>query len=278
MKKPWLIALIVGAHFVVLGLILLAGCRTTPQQPVTEAPSAPVLPPPAAVPKTPEPPVQPSPPTVPTKTWPTETTTYVVAPGDTLEGIARRHGFTVSELATLNGISNPNRIRVGQKLVLPGRVEVKPPPKKKPVTPRPTASPQAKQPVELKGDVYVVRPGDSLWKIASMFKTSVKALMEANALKSERLQVGQKLKIPGSAAATAAGAQQQPSAPTGISLDTPPVLEPPVTSTVPTPRVSETNVPPVSRLPDTGVGSADVSHKPPKTATADAPSYRLHTV
>ncbi|HWO72948.1 MAG TPA: LysM domain-containing protein, partial [Dehalococcoidia bacterium] len=45
-------------------------------------------------------------------------TTYTVQPGDTLSGIAARFGTTVSHLATVNGLANPNLISVGQVLRL----------------------------------------------------------------------------------------------------------------------------------------------------------------
>lgn len=42
--------------------------------------------------------------------------TYTVRPGDTLSGIASKHGTTVEKLASANGISNPNLIYAGQRL------------------------------------------------------------------------------------------------------------------------------------------------------------------
>lgn len=42
--------------------------------------------------------------------------TYTVKAGDTLSGIATMYGTTYQELAKLNGISNPNKIYVGQVL------------------------------------------------------------------------------------------------------------------------------------------------------------------
>jgi putative chitinase len=45
---------------------------------------------------------------------------YTVQPGDTLSGIAARHGSTVSAIAQANGISNPDFIQVGQRLSIPG--------------------------------------------------------------------------------------------------------------------------------------------------------------
>ncbi|MCX8045748.1 MAG: LysM peptidoglycan-binding domain-containing protein [Anoxybacillus gonensis] len=41
---------------------------------------------------------------------------YVVQKGDTLSEIAAKHNTTVEVLQKLNGISNPNLIRIGQKL------------------------------------------------------------------------------------------------------------------------------------------------------------------
>ena len=45
---------------------------------------------------------------------------YTVKAGDTLSAIAKRFNTTVNELVKLNNISNPNLIRVGQKIKLPG--------------------------------------------------------------------------------------------------------------------------------------------------------------
>ena len=55
----------------------------------------------------------------PTPTPPPSTTTYVVQPGDTLGEIAQMYGTTVSGLAALNNISNPNLIYAGQVLLVP---------------------------------------------------------------------------------------------------------------------------------------------------------------
>jgi LysM repeat protein len=45
---------------------------------------------------------------------------YIVRQGDTLAKIAARYGTTVSALMAANGIANPNRIYVGQRLVVKG--------------------------------------------------------------------------------------------------------------------------------------------------------------
>jgi LysM repeat protein len=45
--------------------------------------------------------------------------TYTVKSGDTLSGIASVYGTTWQELAELNNIDDPRRLRVGQELQLP---------------------------------------------------------------------------------------------------------------------------------------------------------------
>lgn len=48
------------------------------------------------------------------------TKTYTVKSGDTLSGIAKKYGTTVKKLQALNpSISNPNKIYVGQKIIVP---------------------------------------------------------------------------------------------------------------------------------------------------------------
>lgn len=66
-------------------------------------------------------------------------------PGDTLENLARRYGVGTTELAQVNGVADPDLIRAGDRLVLPGlgRVPVaamKPMPAV-PASPRPVAIP-----------------------------------------------------------------------------------------------------------------------------------------
>ena len=55
---------------------------------------------------------------------------YTVARGDTLSAIASRNGTTWKELARLNGLQDPNRLRIGQRIALPPR----PAPPSTPVT------------------------------------------------------------------------------------------------------------------------------------------------
>lgn len=56
---------------------------------------------------------------------PTPTVAYhVIQPGESLSAIALQYGVPVEELAAANGIEDPNVIREGQKLVIPGPTPV----------------------------------------------------------------------------------------------------------------------------------------------------------
>lgn len=107
-----------------------------------------------------------------------EVITYEVVRGDNLTKIAKKFSTTVEQIAHLNNLSNPNVIRVGQKLVIKGTAR----PNSIVVTPKQT--------------VYVVRKGDTLTKIARDFKTTVVALALKNGITNpNRISVGQVITI-----------------------------------------------------------------------------------
>jgi LysM repeat protein len=57
-----------------------------------------------------------------------EIVVHVVAAGETLTGIAMRYGVTVQAIVMRNGITNPNLIFVGQRLIIPGGSQGEPTP------------------------------------------------------------------------------------------------------------------------------------------------------
>lgn len=69
--------------------------------------------------------------------------TYVVAPGDTLSGIAARHDTSWSALARLNGLANPDRLSIGQTLQLPSGEAARSPARTGAVAPATAAPPRA---------------------------------------------------------------------------------------------------------------------------------------
>ena len=128
MKTSALVGIVLAAHCVVIGfLMMVQGCgtvRPVPEKRATPAPtstvaravSEPVLPP--------LPSVAPAAPTTP------RTTTYTVSKGDSLSSVASRFKVSVAELKALNRLSNVNALHLGQKLVLPGDINIAAPPPK----------------------------------------------------------------------------------------------------------------------------------------------------
>jgi LysM repeat protein len=60
---------------------------------------------------------EPSPPAEPEGNF----ATHVIAVGDTLHSIAMAHGTTVQELVRINSLSDPNKVKLGQRLKIPAR-------------------------------------------------------------------------------------------------------------------------------------------------------------
>lgn len=96
---------------------------------------------------------------------------YVVKKGDSLYKIAKEYDTTINELIKLNNLSNTN-LSIGQILKIP--------------------TVKSKETEYL----YTVKSGDSLYKIAREYNTTVDELMKLNNLSSISLSIGQTLKIP----------------------------------------------------------------------------------
>ncbi|WP_332771244.1 LysM peptidoglycan-binding domain-containing protein [Phenylobacterium sp.] len=142
-------------------------------------------------------------------------TAYVVGPGDTLYGIARRFGVTPQALAEANAMGVNESLAIGRRLILPGTYVDQAPPASTAPTRRPparaeTAAPEPQREtvtvrrvtgkvVEVSGPPvsYTVKKGDNLDAIARELKTDRKQLADDNKLKAPyALQPGQKLKGP----------------------------------------------------------------------------------
>jgi len=106
---------------------------------------------------------------------------YRVRQGDALSTIARRHRTTVGAIMRANRLGNSNRIRAGQRLKIPLRGGI-----------APTI---AKSGGGGTSQTHTVRRGDSLWKLASRYGSTVDRIKRDNGLRSEALAVGQKLDI-----------------------------------------------------------------------------------
>jgi len=119
--------------------------------------------------------------------------TYTVQRGDNLFRIALRFGTTVATIQQANGLTSTT-IRVGQVLKIPGAGGAAPTATKPAATQAPGAT--ATTAPSTTG-TYTVRAGDTLFRIAIRFGTTVAALKSANGLTSDIIFVGQVLRLPG---------------------------------------------------------------------------------
>lgn len=111
----------------------------------------------------------------------TTSDTYTVQQGDTLSGIASEHGTTYEALATLNNISNPNLIHVGQVLRLSSKT---------------SSSASAANTASFSTNTYTVQNGDTLSGIASEYGTTYEKLATLNNISNpNEIYVGQVLTL-----------------------------------------------------------------------------------
>ncbi len=103
------------------------------------------------------------------------TTTYTVKAGDSLWKIANQYGVTVDDIISANNLTTTT-LQIGQVLTIPTGTT--------PVPPQENYT------------SYTVKAGDSLWKIANQYNTTVDAIKQLNNLTSNTLSIGQVLKIP----------------------------------------------------------------------------------
>ena len=98
---------------------------------------------------------------------------YTVKKGDSLWSIAKKNNVSVTKLKQANGLTD-NSLSIGQILIIPVEVEEEQP--------------------DL--NTYIVKSGDTLYKIAQNNNTSVNELIKLNNLTNTNLSIGQKLNLP----------------------------------------------------------------------------------
>ena len=153
--------------------------------------------------------------------------TVTVAPGDTVYGLARRHGVRPTDIIAANGLEAPYALSLGQTLTLPGAepksqadaitaaAVLAPAAPVAPVAPtKPTSSllreiarvedaAQSAAPAAAPADpgkldaIYQVRQGDTLYSLSRRFEVPLDALAEANGLAAPfSLALGQSIVVP----------------------------------------------------------------------------------
>ncbi|WP_304682260.1 LysM peptidoglycan-binding domain-containing protein, partial [uncultured Ligilactobacillus sp.] len=121
---------------------------------------------------------------------------YTVKAGDSLYRIAVNHNMSLQELKSLNNLSS-NLIMPGQVLKVSGQAASSQP------STNTNASQNSNQTQASGNGTYTVKAGDSLWAIANSHKMTLNDLKRVNNLSSDRIYVGQTLKVTKGAVTTA---------------------------------------------------------------------------
>jgi len=101
---------------------------------------------------------------------------YIVKSGDTLYGIANQYDITVDELKNYNNLVS-NSLSIGQELLIPkGQI--------------------VEDIVGTDYDTYVVKFGDTLYRIANQYGVNIDDIRNLNNLSTDTLSIGQRLLIP----------------------------------------------------------------------------------
>jgi len=120
--------------------------------------------------------------------------THKVRRGESLYSIAKHYRISTNRLTLANGIQIDSKLRAGSTLRIPSSYEPERPARAA------DGAPYLSETIE-----YVVRPGDSLYKIAKRFKTTTQKIQRLNKMSTTRLSVGQVLIIQMTAGLTSDG-------------------------------------------------------------------------
>lgn len=163
----------------------------------------------------------------PTPAQQSEFTTYIVQRGDYLAKISKKFNIRVDAIRKANPSIKKDIVRVGQKIKLPGKVEVG----EQKVPQVATSSKTAKTFKAYEGATkeYIVKSGDTLGAIAYGNGINIRQLKKLNNLVNDNLRIGQKLKVPATKVEKAPAARKQTSSkPVEKKDETPaaPVVQP----------------------------------------------------
>ncbi|MBK8025954.1 MAG: LysM peptidoglycan-binding domain-containing protein [Chloroflexi bacterium] len=153
---------------------------------------------------------------------------HVVQRGENLYRISLRYGLTIDQLASANGITNPDSIAVGQRLIIP----------------QPGSTEETETALSI---IHIVQPGETLASVAAVYQTTAEALASANSIDDPAtIFVGQRLTVPGAEpvkepAPVAAGVP--------VAAEAPGADEPADGAATPTPEVVEVASAAVERDP-----------------------------
>lgn len=126
---------------------------------------------------------------------------YTVRNGDNDWTIARKHGVTLSQLKGINPSVNFSNLQIGTRIAVPSTKVVAATEKKTADVKVAVKATPAVKPVKVAAKVYKVQKNENDWIIARKFDTTIKKLRDLNpGVDTNTLQIGQSIRVPGSAA------------------------------------------------------------------------------
>ena len=220
-----------------------------------------------------------------------EYTFYRIKGGDMLSAICATYGLRQSKVLELNPGLDANKLFVGKKIKLPGKIELKDADakslsklaaKKQPGSVKSSSSRVSSYTGATKQ--YVVKSGDSLGKIAYSNGITIKCLKDMNGLKKNTIRIGQKLKVPAekpvaaAKAAPASKAKAAAPAPKAEAPADPKVEEAPAAPVAETPAAPAAAAPAPAPAAEPAKEEAPVAEPAKEEAPAAPASALTHTV
>ena len=174
-------------------------------------------------------------------------TAIIVAQGETIDSISRRHGVPVPAIMQANNMTHAAQLQPGQRLVIP-RVQ-------QPMGSAPPVSPPATKlagplPAPAGNGVHIVKPGETIYSLARHYRLTPMAVAKANNVGLDhRVKVGDRIVIPGKtsaaprlAAAPAPAVQPKPVQPA------PQIAAKPAVKPQAAPKVAQNDAPPSAHI------------------------------
>jgi murein DD-endopeptidase MepM/ murein hydrolase activator NlpD len=200
-------------------------------------------------------------------------TAIVVAQGETIDTISRRHGVPVAAIMQANNMTHAAQLQPGQRLVIP---RVQHPMASAPQVMPPATRVAGPMPAPSGNGAHIVKPGDTIYSLARQYKLTPMAIAKANNVGLDhRVKVGDRVVIPGQtggAPRLAAPAQTQAAPRVAAKPETTPAIKPQGVPKV-TPKVAQNDAPPSANIV---APAADPLPEPTPTGTAGnaATSFR----
>jgi LysM repeat protein len=139
----------------------------------------------------------------------TPATTYKVVSNDSLWKVAKKYGIGVENLAKANSLRPNSPLKVGQKLIIPGK---------------PTASSNGAAAGAESSRTYTVKAGESLGTIARKHGATLAAIRSLNPqIKNDIVRAGQDITLPAASTSAAPAAPKEAASPVAVTA---PVVAP----------------------------------------------------